>query len=109
MKIEVYLFPESVSLASCSVSSKELFKFLEEEGIELEEKRWDGTLDFVKSIQSDNQVMIRSSSMAHCSDLNLGPLCHNRNFFLFYDDFFIGIEGKLEGKIVEKAKKFIKE
>jgi len=92
MRVKVFLFPEYIHLDRVEFGSPTLWQILKEQGIELEEMRWGGTLD---SLPKDEPVLVRGSSMMACSWKELAHHCRKPGHFVFYDDQLVQHNGEL--------------
>ena len=83
MKIKVFLFPDYIHLDSMKFRSLTLWRILQEQGVELEEKHWNGTLD---SLPKGEPVLVRLSSMMLHSQAELVRFCEESGHLLFYEE-----------------------
>ncbi len=111
MKIKVLLFPNYVQLGSLMHTSPALYRFLEENGVELEEVRWNGRLDSLPP--RGEHVLVRASSKLPYETQwdQLGSRCLQLGHLCFYDDQFVSMDG-LESQrgskcLIEEATKFL--
>jgi hypothetical protein len=92
--MQVYLYPGYVSLDSIEGESTRLFKLLETQGVELEERNWGGTLESLPK----NPSIVRASSMMKCGEREFGRKCAELGHFAFYYDSVILADGTYSQK-----------
>lgn len=105
MKVKMCFYPNYVSVASAGGCSPLLFEYLEKEGVELEGKRWNGTID---GLPQHEFVIVRSSSKMHCSDVELAKRCEELGHLVYYDDRLLLPTGEYTSEaLFEATAKFL--
>ena len=104
MKVKMFLYPNYVTLQSAQTFSPNLFQFLEEEGVELEEAYWDGTLDGIPK----QPAIVRASKKMECSPATFARRCQELGHLPYYDDRLILVNGDESGtRLIESAIRFL--
>jgi len=103
--MKIYLYPSYVGLVSAEMFSPGLFQFFRDQGLQLEDARWDGTL---ASLPQNEPSIIRASSQMKCSSIDLARCCAEHGHIVFYDDRVLLPDGNYDGPmLLEGMKKFL--
>lgn len=111
MKIKILLYPAYVEVESLQNTSPVLYRFLKENGVELEGVEWNGRLDTLPP--RGEHMLVRASSKLPYGTWwdQLGSRCLQLGHLCFYDDQFVSMDG-LESQrgskcLIEEAAKFL--
>lgn len=91
MKVKMLLFPGYVCLGSARCYSHRFFGYLKEEGVEIEAVSWDGDL---RSIPTDEEVIVRASTRLCYSFQELAHYCNKYGHLVYYDDRLVTQNGE---------------
>ena len=110
MKVKMCLFPLYITYITypSSINSPKMVEFLEDEGVEIEEYRWNGTLD---DIPTDELVIIRYSSRVTFSTKELTDFLSKKGLehFVFYEDAVLLQNGDWSSQLLlPKFQEFLK-
>lgn len=104
--MDVYLFPDYVSISSAFSRSKGFAGFLLENNITAKRKSWHGTLASLPKTPS----IIRASKMMECNWIEFGQKCAELGHVCFYDDQLILPNGGKANstELINAVKEFLK-
>jgi hypothetical protein len=114
MRIPMYMFPGYVTIESSRRFSPKFFEWLDQKGVVIERRRFDGKDP--KTITSNGPAIVRASSVMDCSVQDLLDYCNRNGHLLFYNDMLVDSPVTLRMQrgdeqqfalLVEAAEKFL--
>lgn len=94
MKVKMYLHGQGLSLGVARIDSSVVFRVLADAGVEVEEVTWDGRHE---SLPDNPPGLVRASTRFGEEEMvRLAKFCAFRRHFVFYQNSFVSLEGKIE-------------